>query len=82
MRDGKLVPAVKADVSRLRKTDSVNIMSESTGINPSQKAEFERAFGHLGVKYTPDGVAVYKDRKSKLAVLKARGFHDKNEVSG
>ncbi len=82
LRDGELVLISKTDMAGARQADSVDLVSEATGIHPRQIPEFERAFGHLGVKYTPTGEAVYRDRRAKLAVLKARGFHDKNETSG
>ena len=73
----------EAALPRLRKPDSKNIRSFASGINPDQIPEFERDFGHLGVRYDPDtGDAIYKDRQSKLAVLEARGFIDRDEVRG
>jgi len=85
MRGGRLVlhdPTAPVP-AELRCKDNVNIRSIASGINPDQKAEFERKFGHLGVKYHPvTGDAYYKDRAAKLRVLKARGYHDSDEVRG
>ena len=86
MQDGELVPAEKGDRVKLRKADSVNIVSEALGIHPKQIPEFQKFFaekGIDGVKFNPEtGECVTKDRQTRLKVLKARGFHDKNEVCG
>ena len=79
MKNGRLTLAVPMD---LRQADSVNLESEALGVHPKQVAKFNEQYGHMGVTYRPDGVAVYRDRKAKLAVTKARGFHDKQEVCG
>lgn len=80
LRGGKLVKARAAD---LREADNCNIESLASGCHPSQVKEFNRKFGHMGVKFHPKtGNAIYKDRRSKLRVLKARGYHDRDEVRG
>ena len=86
LRDGELVPIAKADRTKLRKADSVNIVSEATGIHPKQIPEFQKFFqekGISGVKFDPQtGVCIYKDRQTKLRALKARQMFDRDEVRG
>jgi hypothetical protein len=71
------------DAEALRQADSRNIRSVASGIHPDQIPEFEQRFGGLGVKYDREsGDAIYADRASKLRVLKARQYHDRDEVRG
>lgn len=70
---------------RMRKHDATNIVSEFTACAKKQMPEFNRRYGHLGVKYVEkDGtcVAVYKNRPSRLAVLDERGMVDFDEIKG
>ena len=63
--------------------DSTNIRSVATGVAVEQVAEMNRQFGHLGVKYHPlTGDAYYRDRQARLRTLKARGYHDRQEIRG
>lgn len=83
MRNGELVQVAGDDLAVRRKRDSKKIVSMATGCHPEQAAEFNREFGHLGVKFDArTGDAVYEDRAAKLRVLKARGFYDRDEVRG
>jgi len=83
--DGKLVPLATV-ARRLRKRDATQIASENSGCLPRQAAEFNRRFGHMGVKFVqtePNWCsAVYEDRNAKLRVLKHRGYHDRDEIRG
>jgi hypothetical protein len=63
--------------------DSVNIESVSLGVGRKQAAEWTRKYGHLGVRWDKrTGHAIFKDRASKLRVMKALDFHDRDEVRG
>ena len=62
------------------KHDSVRIRSWGSGCSRHQVAAFNRKFGHLGVKYLPNGQAEYRNRAAKLNVFAARGLFDKDEV--
>ena len=50
LHNGKLVNVAKIG-KPLRKRDSKGIRSENSGCLPRQIADFNRRFGHLGVKY-------------------------------
>jgi len=63
--------------------DSVNVESVACAINPCQADEWNAKYGHLGVKWDKrDGFAHFKDRPSKLRVLKALNLFDRDEVRG
>jgi len=59
---------------RSGKSDSHNMVSNSTGCTRSQVGDFNKTFGHMGVKFQPDGKAVYKDVQAQERVLAARGY--------
>ena len=63
-----------------RKQDSRNFACLGSSVTRSQVPEMNRRFGHLGVKYRPDGIAVYADVQAKKRVLQARGMIDHNET--
>jgi hypothetical protein len=70
-----------------RKRDSKNVTSYASGVNPVQIPEMMKLLAGKGlddcVRYNPEtGAAKYRDRASKLRVLKARGMFDKDEVRG
>ncbi len=83
--DGEWVPEKSAELPPvvLAKNDAKNIRSVGSGVTPGQAAEFNRRFSDMGAKADPrTGDVYYRDRNSKLAVLKARGFCDLDEVRG
>ena len=81
VRNGVLVAV--GGIAGLRQADSKNIRSVSMGINPSQIPKFKKEFAGMGVKFdSTNGNLIFKDRKSKLAVMKKRGMYDKDEVCG
>ena len=64
-----------------RKADSKNFRSLCSGCHPDQVPEFNKLFGHMGVRYDSEtGYATYKDRRSKLRVLHKRGLCDLDET--
>ena len=67
-------------IGRARKRDSKNIRSESAGCHPAQVEDFNRQFGDLGVRFDPDGTAVFADRSAKKRALRAMGMFDRDEV--
>ena len=85
LHKGKLVNVAEIGKA-LRKRDATQIKSENSGCLPRQIADFNRRFGHLGVKYVKTeenwASAVYEDRAARLRVLKHRGMYDKDEVRG
>ncbi len=66
----------------IRERDSINIVSTAAGVHPDQVPEMMEKYGHLGVKFDPEGNAVFRNRNSKLACLRAWGMHDRDEVRG
>ena len=74
MRDGHLVEG------HARKADNKSFASESLGCGVGQVAEFNRTFGGKGVKFDPEGRAIFKDRHAKLSHMRERGFIDHDEV--
>jgi len=66
-----------------RKRDSKQFVSNALGCHPDQVGEFNRRFGCIdGVRYLPGGKCRLRDRKAKLALMKARGMIDHDEVRG
>ena len=82
MRGGKLVPVEEAGpgARETRHPDNVNIRSLASGCMREQVPEFNRQFGHMGVKYEPNGTAVYRDTQAQRRVLAARGMFLKNDT--
>ena len=74
----------KRDVkSELRQFGRVNAMmkdnprwSEALGINPVQEADFRKSFPNLDLTFDKTGRCLVKNRKHKLALMKARGFQE------
>lgn len=60
--------------------DNVTIPSWTSGCSRKQVGDFNRRFGHLGVKYLPNGQAVYRDCAAQRRVLRARGMFLKNDT--
>lgn len=85
-RNGQWVPVEKAEKLKIRNADSVNLQSMALSIHPSQIPEFERFYaanGIRGVKHDPrTGDCYIADRRTKLKLLKARGFIDRDETCG
>ena len=85
-RNGQWVLIEQAENLRIRKDDAANLKSEALSIHPNQIPEFEKfyaAHGIDGVKHDPrTGDCYIADRRTKLKVLKARGFIDREEISG
>ncbi len=85
-RSGQWVLLEQAEKLKIRKDDAANLKSEALSIHPSQIPEFEKfyaAHGIEGVKHDPrTGDCYMADRKTKLKVLKARGFIDREEICG
>lgn len=87
-----LVPGASArtatEVARLtRKRDSKRFGSVFTGCTMRQKDEFNRRFGHLGVKYVPNGETgtckpEYEDIRAQRRVNKARDCHLMDDICG
>jgi hypothetical protein len=50
--------------------------SEALGINPSQEADFRKSFPNLDLTFDQKGRCLVKNRAHKLALMKARGFHE------
>jgi hypothetical protein len=66
-----------------REHDNGDIRSLASGVHPDQIPEAEARFGRLGVTFDRrTGDAIYESRRAKLRVLKARGYHDNDEVRG
>jgi len=66
-----------------RAAETGELVSFGSAISPEQVPEFQRQFGPMGVRYdAKTGNAHYENRRAKLRVLKARGFHDREEVCG
>jgi hypothetical protein len=67
-----------------RVQDARNIRgSLSVAVPLDQAGEFTAKYGHLGVKWVPDGdvaIPVYNDRNSRIRTLHAIGCHDVDET--
>lgn len=64
--------------SRVNDWTSIN-----AGVGVTQVTEANKTFAHLGVHFDSEGIAHGSGgREQKLKFLKARGFHDENEVRG
>ena len=77
----------KEAVNATRKRDSRRFGSVWSGCTMKQRNEFNRRFGHLGVKYVPFGEtgtcrAVYDDIHAQRRVARARGYHNMDDVCG
>jgi len=85
LRGGRLVRVTEPLAARA-KDDAHDIVSKNLGCPPHQRADFERRFGHLGVKFVQDNdyhcSAILPDRSARLKLLKARGMHCFDEIRG
>jgi len=54
--------------------------SVGLGVTPDQVKQAEKEYAEHGVptSFTPDGRAILRDRGHRNAVLRARGYHDKD----
>ena len=74
----------KRDVkSELAKSGRFNAMmkdnprwSNALGINPVQEADFRKSFPSLDLTFDKTGRCLVKNRKHKLALMKARGYDE------
>ena len=60
--------------------DNVNIRSWSSGCSRHQVADFNRKFGHMGVKFLPNGQAEYRDCAAQRRVYRERGLFLKDDT--
>ena len=64
----------------IRKKDNVNMKSESSSISPTQVSEYNKLFKDKGSWANENGTVYFKDRQSKLQVLRERNLFDKDEI--